>query len=393
MTRIAYIVADPGIPVFGRKGASVHVQAIVRAARARGHEVHVFAASRGDDVPSDLAELPVSVEPVGSAPAERRERAQRTAAERLADAAVRWGPDVVYERLSLFSTAGARAAAGASARLIVEVNSPLVEEQARHRVLVDEEGALADVAATLAAADTVIAVSAPVAAWAVRRGADPARTRVVPNGVDPARFVPADPAAAPPTGRGEGRRPITVGFVGTLKPWHGTQTLVDALALARNAGADLTLRVVGDGPERRELSRRADAAGVPAVFTGSLAPEDVPKEYALMDIATAPYPAEADDYFSPLKVVEYLAAGVPVVASRVGQIPRLIDGCGVLVPPGDPAALATALSDLAADPERRTALATAGRARAVERHSWDGVLEASLAPSTSPAPAATRVAS
>ena len=64
-TTVAYVCADPGIPVFGTKGASVHVQEIVRAWRARGADVHVYAVRLGDDVPADLADLPVHLVRVG----------------------------------------------------------------------------------------------------------------------------------------------------------------------------------------------------------------------------------------------------------------------------------------------------------------------------------------
>ena len=94
-------------------------------------------------------------------------------------------------------------------------------------------------------------------------------------------------------------------------------------------------------------------------------------------IAVAPYPMpqrEADHYFSPLKVYEYMAAGLPVVASSLGQIPDALDGCGVLVPPSDPAALARAIDSLAQDPARRADLGGRARRAAVERHSWSGAV-------------------
>jgi glycosyltransferase involved in cell wall biosynthesis len=78
-----------------------------------------------------------------------------------------------------------------------------------------------------------------------------------------------------------------------------------------------------------------------------------------------------------MKVYEYLAAGLPVVASAVGQLPALLDhgGLGVLVTPGDRAALGRALAALRSDTATRAALRTAGRAAAEQRHTWSGVVE------------------
>ena len=101
--RVAYLVADPGVPVFGTKGASVHVQEIVRAFRSRGDEVTVYATRLGDHVPSDLADARVVVQRVRGAGAEQRERGIRDAVDALTAAIVADGCDLVYERFSLFS--------------------------------------------------------------------------------------------------------------------------------------------------------------------------------------------------------------------------------------------------------------------------------------------------
>src|SRR5690606_23562284 len=157
--RVAYVCADPGIPVFGTKGASVHVQEIIRAWRARGAEVHVYAVRLGDEVPVDLADLPVHLVRVGGKgldPAQR-EVAQQAAAAELARQVVELAPDVVYERYSLFSCVleQARQGLGSTVRTVLEVNAPLVDEQRTHRVLVDEAAAVGALRTQLAAADVV----------------------------------------------------------------------------------------------------------------------------------------------------------------------------------------------------------------------------------------------
>jgi alpha-maltose-1-phosphate synthase len=372
--RVAYVCADPGIPVFRTKGASVHIQEIVRAWRSRGAQVQVFAVRRGDQVPADLASLPVHVIQVpraGTDPADR-EAAQQQAADRLARAVLADPPDVVYERYSLFSTVLATVAAAHPCTTVLEVNAPLVDEQRTHRVLVDQAAADAALATQLTAADVVGCVSGPVADWVSHRvpaAAEPVVV-VVPNGVNTTRIRPVTPDL---TGD-----PVVV-FVGTLKPWHGVQDLVRAAALAQ---VPWWLRLVGDGPVREAVRLAAHRHGLDVQMVGALPPEQVPAALAGAMVAVAPYPDSPGHYFSPLKVYEYGAAGLPVVASRIGQIPDVVvDGVtGTLVPPSDPQALAAAIDALVCDPDRAARWGAAARARMEQSHSWDQVLEATLAP-------------
>ncbi|KUG58465.1 glycosyl transferase family 1 [Serinicoccus chungangensis] len=403
MTRVAYVCADPGIPVFGTKGASVHIQEIVRAWRRRGAEVEVYAVRLGDvdHVPADLADLVVHHVPVGrvgSGPggddpgaAARREVAQRQAAAEIGRRVVAAAPDVVYERYSLFSGVLhlARRGLGGGVRTVLEVNAPLIDEQRRHRVLVDEAGSVDALRAQVGAADVVACVSERVAAWVRERtgadeggavqGAGAARVVVVPNGVNTRRI-----RAVTPDLDGD---PVVV-FVGTLKPWHGVEDLLEAAAMARRPWR---LRIVGDGPQREAVEQAAARHGLAVELTGAVAPEEVPAALEGALVAVAPYPASDDHYFSPLKVYEYGAAALPVVASRIGQIPAVVqDGVtGVLVPPSDPVALAAAVDALVDDPDAARALGAAARRLMEREHSWEHVLDATLAPVTSTAPPAS----
>jgi glycosyltransferase involved in cell wall biosynthesis len=385
--RIAYICADPGIPVFGTKGASVHIQEIVRAFRERGDEVTVYCSRRGTVVPADLADLRVADFAVRAPDTATRERAIAATAQLLAAAAIADGCDLVYERYSLFSTAGATVKAATGAPLVVEVNAPLVDEQRTHRVLTDEGRALADTVEIVSSANVVVCVSAAVAAWveAVTDGSAIARTVVAPNGVNTTRIVPA--------AAGAGRAPaaFTVGFVGTLKPWHGVDVLLRAATTAAStcpSGRDWRLVIAGAGPQEqalRELAGALFADGQLAVeFTGAVAPEEIPLLLRSFDVAVAPYPeaSAADQYFSPLKVYEYLAAGLPVIASAVGQIPAIVEHntSGLLVVPGNADALAAALLLLETDFALCARLGAAARSLAVERHDWSAVLDRALAP-------------
>ena len=407
--RITYLLADPGIGVFGTKGASVHVQEMVRACRQQGHQVTVYCVRRGDkkgyeSVPQDLADLPVVEVPVqaASGTAEREIELQRTALRMVelaaAGSAEGTAPtELVYERYSLFSDAGAQLAARLGIPLIMEVNAPLVQEQLTHRSLHHREEAIALTERALTGATVVSCVSEPVATW-VRTAvpAAAAQTVVTPNGVNTERIRPAEHTA--PTAPTD--RPFTIGFLGTLKPWHGTETLLEAVARAQHPEKDSwRIEICGAGPQLESLRTQAADLGLAeqTVFHGAVAPVDVPGVLTGWDVATAPYPVpgqDADHYFSPLKVYEYLSAGLTVVASGVGELPAVLgtegdstaDGSstadtgtvpgvtvgqrGVIVTPGDADALARALDLLAGDRALASRLGEAGRADVVEHHTW-----------------------
>jgi glycosyltransferase involved in cell wall biosynthesis len=350
--RIAYVCADAGIPLRGNKGASVHMRSIAEALARRGNHVVVACRNLDGDNPLPTGS---TVEALPSDEGEHRAWLDAL----LARAQV----DVVLERYSLSSTPAREAATAHGIPLVLEVNAPLVDEAARYRGLDDVERWRSWERAVLASADAVIAVSTAVREHVVRAGQDLRQVTVIQNGVDVADFIDADGQEVRARhGLGDA---TVVGFSGSLKPWHGVSVLLDAFVDLPPAAA---LLIVGDGPERARLEQTAAGPGLAGrvVFTGPIAHSMVPAHLAAMDVATAPYSAQEDFYFSPLKVAEYLAAGLPIVASAQGDIPAMVGDAGLLVPPGDARALASALARLCAEPERRRSLANHARARA-----WD----------------------
>lgn len=371
--RIAYICADPGVPVFGRKGCSIHVQEIIRAFRGLGAEMELFAASRGGESSPDLNDIEFHQfdMPPKSTPEEREFEALKTN-EKLGEELRQVSPfDFVYERYSIWNYAGMEYAREVQIPGLLEINAPLIEEQAKYRVLINQGSAEQATARAFRAATALLAVSKEVARYVEGYEVAMGRIHVIPNGVNPDRF-PINLRPSLPAAPGV----FTVGFVGTLKPWHGLSMLIQVFTILHNRHPNTRLLIVGDGTERDNVVRELSDCGLldSAYLTGAVPPDDVPGLLASMDVAVCPYPRQ-DFYFSPLKVYEYMAAGLPVVASRVGQLEELIiDGVtGLLVPPDCSEALAQALFRLYSDPGLRLKIGQAARAAVVSNHTWDDV--------------------
>lgn len=382
--RVAYVCADQGVPCFGRKGCSVHVQEMIRAFMSQGVQIDLFAARLGGVPPRGLETIPLHRLPsLEKGEVAARERVGMAANVALRAALEREGPfDLVYERYSLWSFAGMEHARVAGIPGVLEVNAPLIEEQVEHRGLVDRTSAEQVAVRAFAAAEALVAVSDEVAAYLDRYADARGRVHVVPNGVDPTRFRPGLTPALP-------AKPdlFTIGFVGTLKPWHGLETLVEAFARLHRDDPNVRLLIVGDGPRRAHLEQSLAERELfgSVCFTGMVDPAAVPAWVASMDVAVAPYPKLDHFYFSPLKVYEYMATGVPVVAGRIGQLAHVVeDGVnGLFYPPGDSAALAAALARLRDNPILRHSLGQAGRIAVLREHTWNHVANRVLEMATS----------
>lgn len=374
--RIAYICVDPGVPVFGCKGCSIHVQEVMRALLKQGHQVELFTTRLGGEPPRDLAK--VTVHQLPQLP--KGDRAQRETAALSINLDLRLALensgdfDLVYERYSLWSFTGMEYARAANIPGILEVNAPLIEEQAQHRGLVNHEAADKVAQRVFGAATALVAVSQGVADYLASFPLTQGRIHVIPNGVNPERFaIHLQPSFPTPN------NVFTVGFVGTMKPWHGLETLIAAFEILHSADPKTQLLIVGDGPTKDKVLELATRRLSPKVvhLTGAVTADAIPGLLASMDVAVAPYAQQSHFYFSPLKVYEYMAAGLPIVASNIGQISRLIEHYknGLLCSPGDVLHLAALLYHLRLQPELCWRLGQAARKTVLENHTWDVVVQ------------------
>jgi glycosyltransferase involved in cell wall biosynthesis len=232
----------------------------------------------------------------------------------------------------------------------------------------------------LKVADCVICVSEPARVQLMTTWSVPAEKIVVfPNGVDVQRFQPRPEArSAVRTELGVDTNPLIV-FVGGFYEWHDVATLLDSFAQLLGTYPDARLVLVGEGPQRQSMMQHASGAGIghAVQFTGLMAHAEIPPLVSAADVAVAPVPPMKRDFWlSPMKIFEYMASGTAVIASAVGQLTGVVQNGknGLLVPPGDAPALASALKTLIDDPDLRLRLGAQAREDTVRKYSWERYL-------------------
>jgi glycosyltransferase involved in cell wall biosynthesis len=384
--RIAYIAADRGVPVNGHSGSAVHVHELALALANRGHRLTMLAAACEpdgvrlawptvdlgreaglDQLRTDIAkELRAASRPPAIAAEVYSLLLNQVLAAELT---LRRGDfDLIYERQSLWSLAGLRHARRENLPFFLEVNAPLLEQQQEYREIEMMEVARAIEGELLRQADRILVTSPALLDYARARGASRRSIRVLPCGVSRRMFAPL---AERPHGGGS---PFVVGFVGSLKPWHGIDLLLDAFVQLRRISDVYRLLIVGSGPlmpEIEDFRRRHDFESSITVI-GNVAHDRVPEYLAQMDVGVAPYPPLEPFYFSPLKVWEYAAAGVPIVASASGELPSQFPhrAAALLHRPGSTRKLVAHIERIRRDPNLGRRLARRAM-RVAKLHTWD----------------------
>jgi glycosyltransferase involved in cell wall biosynthesis len=362
--RILYVASDQTVP--GRTGGSVHVLEVARGLAARGHELHAVVgrqAARPDEEESDGALW----HRIAWAPPHRlfRFRALPTVAALVE----RLRPEVVMERYYNFGGEGIRAAAAAALPSLLEVNSPILDHPGSWKAALDalllahpmrryREG-LCRLASALV---TPLAQIVPEFARA--------KTETVTWGANVAAFGPQHRSEAARAALGVPKGAVVALFSGSFRPWHGVHVVEEAARrLVRRS--DLFFLLVGG-------NTREQGVGYRGRRLGSVPYERMPEVLGAADIGLAPYDCsrlgqlKLGFYWSPLKVFEYMATGLPTVTvPRVPLTEIVREGCEALhVPEADPAALARAVERLADDAQLRERMGRSARERVVARYSW-----------------------
>jgi glycosyltransferase involved in cell wall biosynthesis len=363
--RLLYCAIDQRVP--GPHGGAVHVTSVANGLAAMGHEVHVLASPGDGPFPSGGAAWHAMTPPLGR----RQLRFARSAAVR--ELASRLRPDVIMERYYNFGGEGIRAARRIGAAAVLEVNAPVVDYPGSAKALVDRALLVEPMRRwreyQCSIADLIVTPSRRILP---DRVPEP-RVLEIEWGADTTRFTPDARGAAPFTRTGGDTIAI---FAGAFRPWHGASHLVDAIATLRSRGrSSIRAVLVGEGPELPRIRDRAAALGEAVVLTGPLPHDAMPACLAAADIGVAPFdvaahpPLAIDFYWSPLKVFEYMAAGLPVVAPAIPRLARIVRSGveGLLYE--TPAGLVDALDGLI-DSARRRELGAAARARVAAEFSW-----------------------
>ncbi|MEV0202437.1 glycosyltransferase [Nonomuraea sp. NPDC050691] len=388
--------ADPLATIGGvdAGGQNVYVAALAAALGGRGHEVVVHTRRSGPSQPERVEVAPgVRVEYVDAGPAAPvpKDELPPYMPEFTARLAARWEadpPDVVHAHFWMSGQAALRAAGNVP---VVQTFHALGAVKRRwqgaadtsppHRV--DTERQIGR------SADAVLATCRDEVNELRAMGVPERRIAVVPCGVDLGRFRPdgprgpwpGDTAAPGPDGSGapvaggpgvQGAGTARVLSIGRLVPRKGVDTLVQAMRLLPRAELVIAGGRVDDeeAVRLRELAARFGLAGRVRVV-GSVPRDEVPALMRAADVlVTVPW-------YEPFGMVpvEAMACGLPVIASAVGGHLDTVAGCGLLVPPRRPRALARALKDVLTDPGRRRAMGAAGARRARQRYGWPRVAE------------------
>jgi glycosyltransferase involved in cell wall biosynthesis len=395
--RIGYVWQYKSADLSALSATTLHVKAVIQAFEKRGHQVRMISFYQGQPHWSDDLITWHKIEPKVRGRGFRFiESIVRGIQSRLrlpyfnlfdshhfADACVTAFADcdILYERFWILASGGLIAAKKLGIPIIYEVNGDLVEEFQQigfklsrvqwlivyfiTRRMFEGAGHIVTVSQTLK--------EKTMERWHLRS----ARVSAIENGAHVDQFAHPDEAgieAVRTQYRLNGDRAIV--FVGTFKPWHGLDLLIDAFQQVAASKPNVKLILVGDGPLRTEIETRVADLHLKdqVIFTGLVQHQHVPALLGAADIAVLnPKLSGASAAQSPLKLFEYMAAGKAIVAPKIANVTRILADrqTGLLVPPNNSRALKQALFELLEDDQLRLSVGQAAQRQAIEQHSWD----------------------
>jgi glycosyltransferase involved in cell wall biosynthesis len=212
----------------------------------------------------------------------------------------------------------------------------------------------------------------------LRLGVDQDRAVIAPMAVDADRFSPDIDGTAVRSALQLDDR-FVIGWVGSFRRFHGIDLAVDALTRLRTSVPEATLVLVGDGFERAASEQQVNRLGLTDAvrFVGQVENEVLPRYLRAFDAAVLTAREGQSFHYSPLKLREYMASGLPVVAPRIGEMARILnDGKDALLyPPGDVDALAGALAEISTDRPLAERLGETARSSVINGFTWDNRLD------------------
>lgn len=364
--KILYSATDQAVP--GRKGGSVHVQSVAEGLAELGHDVRVLVRKGDGDFPAGSVRWTALGSPLG------RPHLRLLLRRAVRSIALAERPDVVIERYHNFGGEGVLAAAAAGAAAVLEVNAPVIDYPGSPKRVIDRALLVEPMRRwrdhVCRLSDLIVTPSAEIVPPFVGRE----RILEIEWGADTRRFRP-DASGPVPFERHPGETIIV--FTGAFRAWHGAVKLVRAVRKLRVEGRrDIRAVLIGEGPELADTRAAAEGdSGI--IFTGALPHTAIPACLSASDVGAAPFdcarhpPLALGFYWSPLKVFEYMAAGLPVVAPAIERLKPIVrDGReGLLYDPADESGLARALEAMT-DRDLRASMGRAARERVVEHFSW-----------------------
>jgi glycosyltransferase involved in cell wall biosynthesis len=223
------------------------------------------------------------------------------------------------------------------------------------------------------AADLVVTLGEAMREEILARGVAEDKVIIVPNGVSEEFLRPLPDGAALKTALGIKAGEHVVGLVSSLVAHEGIGTLLEAVKILNQRGVPTRALIVGDGQERTALERQAAALGVDAIFTGRVPMRAVREYHAVLDVFVVPRtPDRVCQLVTPLKPVEAMASGLPVVVSAVRALEEIINDqvTGMTSPPLDAGALADRLQELLTNPGLRASLGASAREWVARDRTW-----------------------
>jgi glycosyltransferase involved in cell wall biosynthesis len=360
----------------GDGAEGIHIREMVRAFRALGHEVRVIGPA-GEAPPHESRGrrvLGAVKAAIPSAVYELVEIAYTAYAFLRAGWEIwRFKPDFLYDRYITFNAGIVLAGRTCGLPVLLEVNAPLALERREQR---DEKLSFQGLAARMerwicSNATRTLVVSTPLKNYLESIGVPRGQCTVMPNGVDPERFAPQAKDRTLLAELAIPEQSFVVGFTGVLRPWHGLDLLLEAAGKLIAKGLNLVVLIVGDGPYRDELQQLIVRQGLERsiLITGRVPHEQVPALVAVFDVAVSP---SATFYASPMKVIEYMALGKPVVVPGTPNFLDIVDDeiNGITFEDADVDALADSLARAYESPELCQLLGQRAREKVQNRLNW-----------------------